>query len=61
MKLTSVVGRAIRAPSAIPDPTLEQVEALVAEYKREVTRIYYTYRPADATGRTLVLLDEFPW
>lgn len=61
VKLTSVVGRAIRVPSPIPNPTPEQVEALVAEYKREVTRVYYTYRPADAAERKLVLLDEFPW
>lgn len=61
VKLTSVVGRAIRVDAPVPDPSREAVEAMVAEYKREVTRLYYTYRPEDAKGRDLVLLDEFLW
>lgn len=60
VNLSSAVGRAIRVPHPIPDPTPEEVEAVVTEYKREVTRIYYAYRPADC-DRDLVLLDEFPW
>ena len=59
-KLTSVVGRAIRVEEAIPNPSPELVDAYVAEYKREMTRLYYTYRP-EGCEKELVLLDKYPF
>ncbi len=55
--LTSVIGRAIRVQKSAGEPTEAEIEGLVEEYKAAVQRIYYTYRPAGAE-RKLVMVDS---